>query len=78
MIERPWMKHSVHLLSPDLRSEADFSPQHANFVSHLSVYYAYCFPCTLDDLALGLPNSIGKSFYQDVILKIVACSIIHP
>lgn len=43
------MKHSVHLLSPDLRSEADFSPQRANFVPHLS----HCVLCLLFSMYFG-------------------------
>lgn len=64
------MKHSVRLLSPDLRSEVDFSPQRANFVSHLSVYYACCFPCTLDDLALGQPKFYWQVLFPSCNFKI--------
>lgn len=51
------MKHSVHLLSPDLRSEAVFVLHDVQILYHIIVivYYAYCFPCTLDAFALGLP-----------------------
>lgn len=73
------MKHSVRLLSPDLRSEVDFSPQRANFVSHLSLCIM---PVVFLVLWMTWPlvslNSIGKCSFQAVILKFVACSIIHP
>jgi hypothetical protein len=59
MIERPWMKLSVHFASPELISEADFVlsceqfSYQIFFLLHIVLVFFFC---SLDAFALGLPR----------------------